>query len=271
MRILGNGGEFTDSARKLINRNNIASWQLAYGIALSSSAYMWAYRKNVKKIFLLTIVAIVLFLVEAQITFALIFSLLPVIHFFMKKRKASVQIFIYLLGLILFVLIYFNLSTIFYTLYEFMMSVDMTMLGIRFYQLYEATKTGALVGTGAGRMEYYLISVKQFLNHPILGYKLKDYSELYTKLGMHSQVFDTLGGTGIIGFLLYFIPFGYVIKIVRQSFEDLIDRSFMNLSILILIVFMLTNPTTFTCEAYMSALCLPLWLKYGNNLRKERL
>lgn len=260
VRTLGNGGEFSDSARKLINRSNVASWQLAYGMALSSSAYMLAYRKYRNKLYLVTMASIVYFLIEAQITFALIFSVLPILHFFLKNRKNSNQIIVYLVGLLLCVLIYFNLSNILYILYEFMMSADMTMLGIRFYQLYEATKIGALVGTGAGRIDYYMMSLKQFINHPIIGYKLKDYSELYTKLGMHSQVFDTLGGTGIIGFMLYFFPLAYVIRSVVHSFRDVIDRSFINLSILILLVFMFTNPTTFTCEGYMTALCLPLWL-----------
>ena len=84
---------------------------------------------------------------------------------------------------------------------------------------------------------------------------------------MHSQVFDTLGGTGIIGFMLYFLPFLYVIKIMRHCFAENVDKSFVNLGIIVLIVFMFTNPTTYACEAYMAVFCLPLWLNRGSTAR----
>lgn len=267
VRTLGNGGNYSDSAKKLINRSNISSWQLAYGFSLSSIAYMGKFKKERKKLYIIVVAAIVLFLIEAQITFALLFATIPIIYYFVKKRSITTQIITNFFVIFIFIIFYFNLGSILFFLYEIMIKHGMTMLGIRFYQLYETTRLGDFVGTGAGRMEYYLISLNQFFNNPVLGYKLREQSELFTELGMHSQVFDTLGGTGIIGFMLYFLPFLYVIKIMRHCFAENVDKSFVNLGIIVLIVFMFTNPTTYACEAYMAVFCLPLWLNRGSTAR----
>lgn len=263
-RTLGNGGEFSDEARKILNRSNIANWQLAYGFACASSAYVMKYSQERKKRYLVIVGLIILFLVRSQITFALLFAAIPVVFYFLYHKSIKLQIIKLFIFLIISIIVIINISSVLYSLYSFMLERGITMLAIRFYQLYESVKGGALVGTGAGRIDLYTLSISQFFSHPILGYKVENYSELFTKLGMHSQIFDTLGGTGIIGFLFAFLPFLYVVKSVRMCHADRTDKAFINLGIFILIIFMITNPTSYACESYMAVFCLPFWLNLRN-------
>ena len=138
MRVFGNGGKFTESERNTLNLNNIANWQLTYAFAFSTICYVKRYKRNKTFFNALIIILIIYFQIKAQITMALLFSLVPIVLSFVYNKYPKRRLLYISISIpVLFVFILYA-TPILEFIYESMLNFGQKKLAIRFYQIYES-------------------------------------------------------------------------------------------------------------------------------------
>ena len=270
MRELGNGNTSFKGFENYFYRRNTATWSIVYAMAFTLPYTIAALKKTKKLIYAVISVALFFCIFRSQIMMALLMAIaLIMIGFF--KHITNKRIII-TLGISLLAVWFLSdqIASFIYWMYiNFFGSTTESIIGRRLYQLYISLTGKELVGTYGARFDLYMTSLKTFFENPIFGIgTLKtdiSLSDIYSFVGLHSQIFDTLATTGIIGssILAYFFIFYF--KKEKCQIIDENDKNIFSVTILMLIALMVMNPTDYSACVYFV-----IWLgpAYLNTLKK---
>lgn len=168
--------------------------------------------------------------------------------------------------------IFFTMLVLFAVVCLILVNDDLyTLIGARMIRMFqELLGYKTTENSMSLRKEMIFNGLKWFSEKPILGYGLDGFAELYGqstgwKVYSHCNFIEILVGGGIIGFLLYYFIYFYIIEKLRREiirYQDLAKTYFFSI---ILILFF--NNTALVCYSdviYISMLMLAgSYLKFG--------
>ncbi len=256
VRGLGNGEKnFTESS-KFFYMKNTADWGILYAMAFFLPVLVNLFKRKKKIVYFLCILIIEFCIIKSQITFAVIFSL--IFLFFLVFKPLSGQAIMKLVSIFMMslVVLYNFLDDFFLFIYNMIEDGASEVLARRVYQLYMTFHTGRFFGDAKARMDLYGRSFFTFLKNPLFGLEITD-EPMYSSIGLHSQILDMMGATGIFGMLVCVILFFYLFRKLYMRIEDDYTKNYFLLSVLILIIQMFLNPTYYCPEVYLIVFSLP--------------
>lgn len=267
MRGLENGSVDIKGLESVLYRRNTATWSMVFGMTFLLPFAIAAFKKTKNYAYIVVVVILSYCILRSQITMALLMAAAFIVLLVLKPispKKLCITIAVLLL---MFWAFSEYLADLVYWLYMnvFGGSTD-NMLGKRFYQLYVSINGMKLVGTFGGRLDLYMTSIKTFIKHPLIGVNTYNngtvipYLSLLNFVGLHSQFFDMLATTGIFctATLVYF--FVYLTKKLGGIIEKLYDRNLFYYSIIVLVAFMIMNPTYYSACVFLVVFLGPSFL-----------
>lgn len=255
VRALGNANEYLEEVPKFFYLRNTANWAILYSMVyfLPIVINLFWREKQIRKLVFLLIME--LCILKSQITFAVLLSF-GFLVFLVIKPTAKSMLIIASAGLVTLLIIYEFIDDIFFFLYNLMLNGTSEVLTRRIYQLYVTFHTGRFFGDAAARMDLYGRSIFTFLKNPIFGLKIEN-EPIGSAIGLHSQILDMLGATGLFGIFLCMISFCYLLlKVYNKINVDQTQKYFL-LSVIGLVILMLINPTYYCPEIYFIVFSLP--------------
>lgn len=261
IRFTGTGGIEKAHEKQMVYRRNIASWNTIYSMVFTMPVWVEIYFKTKNVRYLFTAIIIFITIMYSQITFALIFVAIILFMMYLKYRVKR-KILIGSLAIALAGTTYIIRRKAIEILIVLFDNVGLTMLRTRMYQLKVSMDTGALYGTGDVRFELYRRSLSAFIKNPVLGYDVKRGQG--SAIGMHSQLFDMLGGTGMIGMILVVIAFYMLFKLTRRHIYNrrVMFAYYLNLGVLMM--FIVVNPIWSSPASFFGVFSMPLFLTTTN-------
>lgn len=256
-RVLGNSNADLEDSITFFYQRNTAGWSHIYAMTFMLPFLIERFKSThfIKYLFTAIVVTICIFM--AQITFAILFALFFwVFIFYTPKNIKKVLMW---LGLVTFaVLVLQNyIDDFLLKLLNLVSKSNAEVLIRRIHQLYITFSKGQLYGDGAARVELYTNSLFTFLEHPIIGF-YDNGNNGFDLLGMHSQICDTLGATGVVGFILLICAFFLANHYVIMYLENCLLKNYVKISIFIYIVFSIINPVWHVPGAFLSIYLLPV-------------
>lgn len=266
MRGLENGSVDIKGVESILYRKNTATWSMVFGMTFLLPFVITAFKKT-KKIVYIFVVAILSYCIfKSQITMALLMAVAFILLIVLKPISPK-KLWI-IVGVLLLLSWLFSeyLADLVYWLYinVFGGNTD-NMLGKRFYQLYVSINGMKLVGTFGGRFDLYMTSIKTFLEHPLIGVNAHSkgsipYLSLLNIVGLHSQLFDMLATTGFFCTAILAYIFIYLTRKMGGIIEELNDRNLFYYSIIMLVAFMIMNPTYYSACVFLVVFLGPSYL-----------
>lgn len=254
-RALANAADYNKVEMKALYLKNTASWGIMYGMVFTLPMWIAQFKRTKNPWYMVVIVSVTVCAIVAQITFAIIFDIAFLLCFFLHKLDAK-KILILIIALIIFMLFFQSaLAKIFYMIYDNLEGTSANVLKTRVYQVYLIFNSSQITGDADARLTLYTNSIMTFLRNPMLGRHMNNLN--HNIIGMHSQLFDLLAATGVLGLLAYA---GIYVYIVRRTYAHLGDESikmYFLISVIILALFMLVNPVWYAPESFMSVFFLP--------------
>ena len=274
MRGLNNGSVDIKGQEPFFYKKNTATWSMIFGMVFMLPYLIQMYKQSRKMLLLLSILLICYCIYKSQITMGLLMALLSII-FFIKKPIPMKRIIIFSVLIIGIISLLSNyLAEIVYWIFIHLFDGSReTMLGNRIYQIYLSVNNHQLDGTFAGRYDLYYTSIKDFLHNPIIGMNIRGegriaYEQLTSIIGLHSQVFDLLATTGILGTGIMAWTFIYLTKAMYKNIREQIEKNVFSFGVVLLIALMILNPTYYSSCVYLIAFIGPSLLQ---RMEKERI
>lgn len=262
-RNLNNAPIYTDAETKFFYMGNTATWGIMYAMTLSLPYLIALFRKSRKSRWLIASVAILVCIIYSQLTLAFIYAVAMVFFSIYDLRSKNRRCILLSCTVIAAVIMMVAMDNILLFVNDVFLDLGMDLLAQRMRELSASFTMHQLQGGGAFRFQLYGRSFQTFLSYPIFGKQTNNWSEI----GYHSQIFDTMGTTGLIGTCIYIVPFVALIKFYHNKIKDeLIKYAFMISSMFFLVALTL-NPAWYAPEIFMSVfLIAPLADKMCVNL-----
>lgn len=234
------GGVELADKKQAVARQNIANWGMIYSYSFTMPYWVHMLKKTKKIKYLIVAAAVLSMIIVSEITFALLFSILFLSFLFINPKNMNKLVVWIFVGAVLMIIGYIEIDNILIWLSSVMKSIGMDMLSFRFRQLHNSIALGKMTGTGAARFELYSNSIKSFYKSPLIGFRINHFG--YDEIGFHSQLFDMLGASGLLGSLFTIIPFLIVFKRIRKKYREFEQRFIYDCSFVVLILFSIVNP-----------------------------
>lgn len=266
MRGLDNGSIDIKGLESILYRRNTATWSMVFGMTFLLPFAITAFKRTKNVVYLFVVSVLSYCILKSQITMGLLMAAAFILLIVLKPISPKKLCII--VGVLILLSWVFSeyLADLIYWLYinVFGGNTD-NMLGKRFYQLYVSINGMKLVGTFGGRFDLYMTSIKTFLEHPLIGVNAHSkgtipYSSLINIVGLHSQFFDMLATTGIFCTAILAYIFIYLIRKMGGMIEELNDRNLFYYSIIMLVAFMIMNPTYYSACVFLVVFLGPSYL-----------
>lgn len=207
---------------------NIGGYGFIYALIFLILPLMIRYKETKKIRYLAILVLFVGCIVGASYAtaFVLLIMLIGVYMILPSKKHLLIKIFVGLLvsTMAVFSNIWISLIKVVAELFG---RIGINSLALRMDQLYRTFSMTTLVGDVAERFYLRNMSLDVFKDSPILGNLILSPKR---QLGMHSELFDILGGTGTVGL---FITIVLVFIISKHLRKNCVSRKIKNLYIAI--------------------------------------
>lgn len=261
VRELGNGSMHIKGLEQMLYRRNTLTWGGLNGVTFLLPYVILRIKQDKSPFHLICLVLMEYCIIRSQITTAIIISVVFLATLFINKLTTKKLIAIVIIAVILSSILMSVIQFLVGYLYEIVSKTDNAVLTLRLSQISKLVSNHEMTGTISGRYDLYLISLKSFLDNPILGIKLRD-SPVFTEIGMHSQLFDLLGAVGIVGFMPLLLIFCALVHEMNQILKEDMLNGYFILAILMLVLLMTINPTWYAQSVYLSSflgavLCIP--------------
>ena len=188
-------------------RHNIGGYQFVYGLTILLPYIIYHYRKQtgLKKILaFFTIVSITTVCILTEYTFAIIISFFVlVVEIGNKKQRKGLYILLLLLLLLFLYLFRYQIAEFLISVKEFCDTQGLPSIAERIENIRHIFLGNDPEGDAEMRISKYLRSLSIFLKSPLIG-NIGNSEQV----GGHSELLDILGGSGIIGFVLFCILIG---------------------------------------------------------------
>ena len=231
---------------------NIAGWNQLYGMVFVIPCFVYAYVYSRKKVFLLGAILCELCVVRAQLTFALLLSVLLIIACIykpsMKRKDLMVEVILLFVGIMAIC----NISLIVLLMVKIASVLGMSTVERKLndlYFLFQGTSTGDVLG----RVTHYKQSIDVFISHPIFGQSLWGVfsPEMFS---YHSDFFDMLGYYGLFGVFLSVVGSILYLKFMRKISRHIWFSYILFLGFWALYVF---NPIWYSPQVFIGVFMIP--------------
>ncbi len=263
-RALANARGAEGAPERLLYAGNTASWGIMYGMVFSLPVWADRYRKEKKIRYLLAAVLVTVCAVKAQLTFAIVFA--AVFCFFLFMKNISVRRVTGCACILLVLAVVFRVYTgrLFYELYLLLRQTGADTLTLRAHQLYLLCTRGMLTGSTGTRLALYMQSIRTFLEFPLAGCRSDAHQ---TVVGLHSQLFDTMGAAGLAGTILLAGLYGYLVRYVYRTISDTETKAYFIIAASVLVLFQVVNPVWYAPESFMSVFLFPVLFQKGYQVK----
>lgn len=182
---------------------NIAGWNQLYGMVYLVPAFIFAYIKSRKKMFIIGSIIVELCIIRSQLTFAVLLSIMLIIFSLIKPSLNKNKFFLEMILLITGIIITLNIDSVILLMVDITSSRSMKMLSNKLYDLYRLLN-GTNTGDSLARTSLYNKSIRLFKEHPLLGQSINgvNASDMFS---YHSDFFDMLSYYGLFGVFLLLI------------------------------------------------------------------
>lgn len=190
----------------LFRRLNIGGYEFIYGLMLLFPYivyFLYKYKGKQKQIFfwaflIMSVLALIMSQYATAFVLAFLAIILPVM--FQSKRTRIIAFFF----VILFILLFCTdiLSDILIWIRDLFLQHKFTTMAERINQIISYLRGNDWYGTSQARAQYRIQSINVFLENPLFGCFMNP-----KPLGEHSEIFDTMAESGILGLsiFVYFI------------------------------------------------------------------
>ncbi len=225
------------------SKYNIGDFSFIYSLIFCIPILYYYIKKNKnKKICIFLLILVILTILKASFSIAIILSLISLIMCFknitLEKSKILSMIFLYIIFLGLSLLVLFpNI------LVSFAKTINNNFISDRIIEIANALKnTSELEGDLSSRAELYMMSIKTFKNHPIIGIGGYYYVE-NVGIGYHSQILDDLARYGIF----YFVNTLLFIIFYKKFLSEILAinvklKKIINIELIIYLLLLFVNP-----------------------------
>ena len=259
-------GKYSDSAEDSLNA--IGGFDTVYGALLVFAILLYLLPKvrkgKVKTAVIFSLVACIVFIVMATYATALVLMSVIAVVILLRKSKKWASVIICVL---LFALLFRGIIG------DFIMGLSKdvgysVVFKEKLYQIGYILKTGESVGTLAGsegRWARIGWSLEAFLQYPIFG----AYGVDGVKIGFHSEIADTLGRFGLVGFValatFFYYSFNDIYCLVKTRRTKKCITVCVNAYVLIAIL----DPALYTQQLIPIFLLLPTMETLFNGENKD--
>ena len=263
IRTLGQGATDENAPLQLIFRqNNIAGWGLIFAMAFMEGPLLYAYKKkkNWKLLIPFIVDGICVFL--SQVAFAIILAIVEVFLILINGQSRKL-IFRIIPIFVLAIIAWFQRGEILKYLMKWASEHGLTVFQLRAQNLYDLLLFKDTSGDAGARFELYSKSFSSMLKHPF-GILLFSDGEKMDLLGYHSDFFDMLGSTGIIGVFAIIVVIRCLVSRNRRI-SDAYERRFMIIMSGLFGVMFFINPILSNPHIWLVTLLMAASL-IGNNM-----
>ena len=251
IRELDNGSKFIKGMETLLYLRNTSTWGGLYAMTFLLPYLVFWLKRSRKFLLLLCIAVLEVCILASQITVAVIISFFFLVFLFIKPFSFKKNLIIGMTLIVIFLSFIPFATDVISFLHEVAVATGNEVLALRTHQIYVLFSTGMATGTISSRLDLYLSSIESFLANPIIGLTLENVQE-FSLIGLHSQVFDMMAATGLLGF----IPLTAFFIMLTKNMIHLIDTKEMQqyflMAIAMLVLLMFLNPTYYASGVYLS-------------------
>ena len=180
---------------------NIANWSQLYGMVFIAGALAYFFKETRNIITLVTIIVSEICILNAQITFAVLLSVMLLFLIFINMKSMKAYYTMMCLGIVVLGVIILALDNILSWSIEFAKQSGLSMFAYKLQDLHNLTIANAVTGDAAARFGLYTRSLNAFYEYP-LGMYWQDNIHAIDYIGYHSEVFDIIGTLGILGIFI---------------------------------------------------------------------
>jgi len=254
-RQLASGSAIWDTER--YTRINIGGYEFIYALVLLIPVFLWLIKRARglwKAIYIIILTLDICCIYASQYTIALVCAVVALIVVALQNNQKLAWICTILIAIFL---LFNGLSLLGKMFYWVSDIVDQEYVSDRLLQLAQLF-SGQTVSTetSSERLDHYFNQVNEFLNSPVLGHNLLEYSN--THVSGHSLFLDLAGGAGIFGVsvLIFLIQKLYRLA-VNPSKQRVLPhiRSLWIMAILLALLNPIIFSTTLTV-VFMGCMCM---------------
>lgn len=251
VRALANSnGGFSKEFVHMLYLKNVSTWGLCYAIVFLIPIIAAEFKARKNKGLLVIIAILSMFVLGAQITFAILFLIVFLLFLLITPPKSNRFVLLIFAGMLLFILLLPLIAEILLFLFNYLEKYEGTnVIRSRIWGLYRTFADGKAYGDSKVRLDLYFISINTFLNNPLFG---------GSGIGQHSQIFDLLGSVGIMGFTPMVIMFIFYTKEVYNALKLELMKRYFFLSLLVFLFLMFMNPIFYSPIIFMSIFLFPV-------------
>lgn len=250
---------------KYYQRLNIGGYGFIYSLCFIIPVLEYLYSKTKEVKWLLIIILFAVCIIGSSFGTAFILATIIQIGYFslvVVKSKSLKALLIGVEALLVFLYEYF--ADLFLHMSVLLEKIGVESLSVRMEHLYRSILLGQQVGDVRERGMLRQQSIDAFMDSPIIGNVTKGKMNL---LGMHSDICDILGGTGIVGFLLL----GVLVLICIRYFQKLNANekqiNLIGLTIFIGLLFLAYVNTCISSIEILLIICSMVFIKGFPNKR----
>lgn len=234
-------------------RMNIATWSIAYGLALLVPQFIVLFKKSRKKIYLFFLILCEICIVASQLTIGVILSMLGIILLLYEpSRKGKDVVALLVLSILALILIFFMKDILLFVV-NLASKNGMTFLSEKMKDALTLLN-GTVGGDVLSRFELYSKDIDLFLKHPVFGQSIWGVSD--GMFGLHSDFFGMLGYYGIFGLaILIFIVIRYFLKL-KRSVEG--NKWLLTVICILLLILFVLNPIWYSPQVFLTAILVPI-------------
>lgn len=266
-RILATAGEIEPSPYDVLNA--VGGFDAVYG-SISIVAILWLLQRGMQKndklkwVVLVTAVLAVVFVYMASYATAMLLLVVTIVLIFGSKSKVLSG---FVVGAFLLILI-FHEPVGAWIMQQSSNFSGSDVIRAKIYEFGEMLKTFEMAGTYAGedgRIARMQRSWNSFLQNPLIG----GYTVKGARIGGHSELLDTLGKFGLVGFTLLAAFFTMLYRELRSVIHDPAIKSCCVIIFFIWVITAILNPALYALQMMPFLLLLPLSTAYLNNTNLE--
>ena len=245
---------------------NIGGYGFVYALILLIPALLHKYKITKRKIYIGIILLFTICIIGASYgTAFVVFAIVMGVYLYLQIKCNVVikTIITFIIGIMVFS--YDSWKQIVKWIYLILEKIGVESLSSRMEMVYRSLTIDSQVMHLEERVALREMSLDVFNKNPFLG-----NLELNNKqaLGMHSEICDMLGGTGIIGVLLFFILIAAIAYFLKRQ---IVSRDMRNIYISILagMIFLIYYNTIITSIEILLIICCVIFSEEKNNGEKR--
>lgn len=233
--------------------SNIAGWNQLYGIVFLIPCMVYLFKETRKKIWLVCIAICEICVIRAQLTFALLLSVIFIVFSFINPGRERKKVIWLTVMLFLGLVVAFNIDALILLAVSVTEDVGFSMLSTKLFDLYLVTQ-GVSSGDALARGNLYRQSLEIFRMHPVFGsFSFGNFA--VQPFSQHSDFFDMIAFYGIFGVtIVVYMSFRYLSFLFRKIKDDKWISFILFMGFLSMFVF---NPIWYSPQIFIGVYMLP--------------